>query len=110
MALARRYGAAICLADHAVYPMIADVSGDLVYARLQTGSDDVPTAYSPADLDAWVDRFRTYAAGRAPSDLQMAAPATPAPVTPRDVYAFVIHEGKVRAPAAALAMIDKAKS
>jgi uncharacterized protein YecE (DUF72 family) len=110
VALARKYGATICLADHFTYPMIADVSGDVVYARLQTGSDDVPTAYAPKDLDAWVDRFRTYAQGKAPGDLDMAAPGDPAPVKPRDVYAFVIHEGKVRAPAAAMAMIEKARS
>ncbi|HZZ33023.1 MAG TPA: DUF72 domain-containing protein [Phenylobacterium sp.] len=107
VALARRYGATICLADHASYPMIPDVTGDLVYARLQTGSDEVPTAYAPADLDLWVDRFKTYAAGGAATDLPMADAATPAPVKPRDVYAFVIHEGKVRAPAAAMAMIER---
>lgn len=107
VALARKHGATICLADHASYPMIADVAGDTVYARLQTGSDDVPTAYEPKSLDAWVDRFRTYAKGGAPSDLEMAAPDDPAPVKPRDVYAFVIHEGKVRAPAAAMAMIER---
>jgi uncharacterized protein YecE (DUF72 family) len=107
LALARKYGASVCLADHFSYPMIPDVTGDVVYARLQTGSDDVPTAYVPADLDLWVDRFRTYAAGGAPTDLPMADAATQAPVKPRDVYAFVIHEGKVRAPAAAMAMIER---
>ena len=107
VALARKYGATICLADHATYPMIPDITGDLVYARLQTGSDDTPTAYPPADLDLWVDRFRTYAEGGAPADLAPAAPGTAAPVKPRDVYAFVIHEGKVRAPAAAMAMIER---
>ena len=90
--------------------MIPDVTGDVVYARLQTGSDDEPTAYTPADLDAWVGRLKAYAAGGAPSDLPMADAANPAPVTPRDVYAFVIHEGKVRAPAAAMAIIDRVKA
>jgi uncharacterized protein YecE (DUF72 family) len=110
VALARKYGATVCLADHFTYPMIPDVTGDLIYARLQTGSDDNPTAYPPADLDLWVDRFRTYAAGGAPADLPMADAVTPAPVKPRDVYAFVIHEGKVRAPAAAMAMIERVGS
>ena len=107
VALARKYGVAICLADHSSYPMIPDVTGDLVYARLQTGSDDHPTAYASTELDLWVDRLRTYAAGSAPADLALADPGTPAPVKPRDVYAFVIHEGKVRAPAAAMAMIER---
>jgi uncharacterized protein YecE (DUF72 family) len=107
IALARKYGATVCLADHASYPMIPDVTGDVVYARLQTGSDDEPTAYRPADLDAWVGRLKTYAEGGAPSDLAMADATHPAARTPRDVYAFVIHEGKVRAPAAAMAIIER---
>jgi uncharacterized protein YecE (DUF72 family) len=110
IALARKYGATVCLADHHVYPLIPDVTGDVVYARLQTGSDDEPTAYKPADLDAWVGRLKTYAQGGAPADLPMADAANPAPAKPRDVYAFVIHEGKIRAPAAAMAIIDKVRA
>jgi hypothetical protein len=30
-----------------------------------------------------------------------------APKTPRDVFAFIIHEGKVRAPAGAMALIER---
>jgi hypothetical protein len=30
-----------------------------------------------------------------------------APNTPRDVFAFIIHEGKVRAPAGAMALIER---
>ena len=107
VALARKYGAAVCVADHFTYPMIADVTADFVYARLQTGSDEEPTAYKAADLDQWVGRLKTYAEGGAPPDLTLADAAHPATKTPRDVYAFVIHEGKVRAPAAAMAMIER---
>jgi uncharacterized protein YecE (DUF72 family) len=107
VALARKYGATVCLADHSSYPMIPDVTGDIVYARLQTGSDDVETAYKPADLDLWTARLKVYAEGGAPADLPAVDPARPAARTPRDVYAFVIHEGKVRAPAAAMAIIQR---
>ena len=37
----------------------------------------------------------------------MADPGHAAPNTPRDVFAYVIHEGKVRAPAAAKALIGR---
>ncbi len=107
VALARKYGATVCLADHFTYPMIPDVTGEVVYARLQTGSDGVETAYSAADLDLWTGRLKTYAEGGAPADLAAADAANPAAATPRDVYAFVIHEGKVRAPAAAMAIIQR---
>jgi uncharacterized protein YecE (DUF72 family) len=109
IALARKYGVAVCLAAHQTYPMIADPTADFVYARLQTGSDDCETAYEPAELDKWAGRFKQYAAGETPSDLEQADPAHPAPRTPRDVYAFVIHEGKIRAPAAAMALIERVK-
>ena len=107
IALSRKYGVTVCLADHFEYPLIPDVSGDIVYARLQTGSDDVATAYPPEKLDLWADRFKTYSAGGAPHDLPAVDAAHPAPKTPRDVYAFVIHEGKGRAPAAAMALIER---
>ena len=106
IALARKYGAAICLADHHDYPLIADVSGEVVYVRLQTGSDDIETAYGPKDLDRWAGRLKTYAQGRHPADLAAVSPE-PAPEKPRDVYAFIIHEGKVRAPAGAMALMTR---
>jgi uncharacterized protein YecE (DUF72 family) len=107
VALCRKHRATICLADHETYPMIPDVAGDLVYARLQTGSDEIETAYAPADLDLWAERFGTFAAGGQPADLPCVDPANPAPRTPREVFAFFIHEGKVRAPAAAMALLDR---
>jgi uncharacterized protein YecE (DUF72 family) len=105
IALCRKYGVTVCLADHETYPLIPDVTGDLVYARLQTGSDEIDTAYAPADLRLWADRLQTYAQGGQPADLPAVDPA-PAPAKPRDVYAFFIHEGKVRAPAAAGALLS----
>jgi len=106
IALARKHGVGVVLADHATYPRIADVTGPVVYARLQTGSDACPTAYEPPELDRWAQRFKTYAAGGRPDDLPVVSPDE-APKVPRDVYAFVIHEGKVRAPHAAMALIER---
>jgi uncharacterized protein YecE (DUF72 family) len=107
IALCREYGVAICLAQHESYPLIADVTSDLVYLRLQRGSDDVETAYVPAELDAWAERLRTFAGGGQPDDLPLVDAAGKAPRKPREVYAFIIHEGKVRAPAGAMALIER---
>ncbi|MDD3837237.1 MAG: DUF72 domain-containing protein [Phenylobacterium sp.] len=106
VALCRERGVAICLADHATYPMIADVTADFVYARLQTGSDDIATGYPPEALDLWARRLSTYAEGGRPEDLPTIEPAPP-PKTDREVFAFFIHEGKVRAPAAAMALLER---
>ncbi|WP_269714653.1 DUF72 domain-containing protein [Caulobacter sp. NIBR2454] len=104
IALCRKHDVAICLADHETFPLIPDVTSDLVYARLMTGVDEVPTAYHPAEIKRWAERFETYAAGGVPDDLHLVAKEA-APRKPRDVFAFFIHEGKVRAPAAAQALI-----
>jgi uncharacterized protein YecE (DUF72 family) len=107
VALARKHRAAIVYADHATYPEIADLTADFVYARLQTGSDDIETAYEAKALDLWADRLKLWAQGGQPADLPRIDPANPAPGNPRDVFAFIIHEGKVRAPAGAMALIRR---
>jgi len=106
-ALLRKHKVANVYADHGTYPEIADVTADFVYARLQTGSDDVETAYPPKVLDQWADRFKTWAAGGEPADLPRADPTHTPAKTPRDVFAFIIHEGKIRAPHGAEALISR---
>jgi len=103
VALAREKSVAIVFADHATYPAIADVTADFVYARLQTGQDSIPTAYKPKALEQWAERAKMWASGAAPDDLPvMDAQHEPKRVA-RDVFVYFIHEGKVRAPAAAMA-------
>jgi len=106
VALCRKHGVAICVSENANYPLIADVTADFVYVRLLTGSDEIETGYPPLELDRWTKRFQAYAAGGAPADL---APvdATAPPKAARDVYAYVIHEGKVRAPRAAMEFLAR---
>lgn len=108
-ALLRKYNVAVVYADHGTYPAIADVTADFVYARLQTGSDDIATAYEAKDLDAWADRLKAWAEGGQPGDLQLADPDHKPAKTPRDVFCYIIHEGKVRAPAGAQALIERVK-
>ena len=103
IALAREKSVAIVFADHATYPAIADVTSDFVYARLQTGEDSVPTAYKPKALDEWAERAKIWASGGTPEDLPIIDPGVKTPRAPREVFVYFIHEGKVRAPAAAMA-------
>jgi len=107
VALARRYRAAICYAHHHDYPEIADVTGDIVYARLQKGEDSIATAYAPEDLDRWAARARIWAEGGQPEDLPLADPANPPDRRPRDVFVYFIHEGKLRAPQGAMAFMQR---
>jgi uncharacterized protein YecE (DUF72 family) len=114
IALLRKAAVAVVFSEHATYPAIADATADFVYLRLQKGEDTIATAYPPQALDAWAGRLRAWAQGGEPTDLPRVDPRvdphvepTPAPTAPRDVFAYVIHEGKVRAPAAAMALIER---
>lgn len=105
--LLRRFGIAVCFAEHATYPAIADVTSDFVYARLQKGEDTIKTGYPPKALDAWAARAREWAGGGAPGDLTCIDTAAKSKKQARDVFVYFIHEGKVRAPAAAMALIER---
>jgi uncharacterized protein YecE (DUF72 family) len=104
--LLAKYKIAPVCAEHHEYPMIADVTADFVYARLQKGSDDIPTCYPEQEMQAWAQRLKTWAEGETPSDLPLVADSRKAKKEPRDVFAFFIHEGKVNAPQGAMAMQD----
>jgi len=107
IALLRKFAMPVVFAEHASYPAIADITGEFVYARLQKGRDDIATAYPPKALEAWVQRLKTWAAGGVPDDLSPVDAKSKPKKTPRDVFAYIIHEGKVNAPAGAMAMIKK---
>ena len=69
--------------------MIDEATADFAYARLMRGTEETPTCYPPDDIGAWATRLRATAdAGR-------------------DVFAFFISGGKPRAPAGAMALIER---
>lgn len=107
VSLLGRFAVPVVYTDHVKYPNIADLTGNFVYARLQRGKDTLATAYPPKELDAWAIRLRLWAQGRAPDDLPRIDASRQAKATPRDVFAYVIHEGKLRAPAGAMALIER---
>jgi uncharacterized protein YecE (DUF72 family) len=108
IALLRQFETPVVFAEHEKYPGIADLAGDFVYARLQKGNDEIKTCYPPKQLDAWAKRLQLWAGGGEPDDLPRLDPAK-AKKIPRDVFAYVIHEGKVRAPAGAMELIARVK-
>jgi uncharacterized protein YecE (DUF72 family) len=105
--LARDAGVTIAYVDAEGWPNIADLTGDVVYARLQRGDDALATAYPPGELDAWGRRAKTWAKGSAPDDLPLLVESGSSKPHPRDVFIYFIHEGKLRAPAAATALIER---
>jgi uncharacterized protein YecE (DUF72 family) len=109
IALMRKFAMPVVFTDHARYPNVADITGDFAYSRLQRGKDAIATAYPPKEIDAWAGRLHSWATGREPDDLPRVTPAPKVKPAPRDVFAYVIHEGKIRAPAGAMALIKALK-
>jgi uncharacterized protein YecE (DUF72 family) len=114
IALLRQFDMPVVYTDHIKYPNIADATGKFIYARLQRGKDNVPTAYPPKEIKAWAGRLRSWAAGEEVDDLTPVAAPRGTPQkrrpAPREVFAYVIHEGKIRAPAGAIALIEAVKA
>ena len=104
--LARKHKVATVFADSDEYPSFADLTGEFVYARLMRTEAKVETGYEERSLDRWVERAQAWAAGDQPADLPRVDSAATA-TKPRDVFLYFISGAKERAPAAAMALIER---
>jgi len=110
LALARKYSCATVFTDSDDYPSFADLTSDFVYARMMRTDSAVKTGYAPKALDRWAEAAKTWAAGDEPADvplLEGAGKGAAKKGKPRDVFMFFISGAKERAPAAAMALIDR---
>lgn len=80
---------AVVYADADAYPCFPEQTANFTYARLQNGHDHEALGYPDAALDGWAEQVRDWGTGG------------------RDVFVYFIHGGKVRAPAAAKALISR---
>jgi uncharacterized protein YecE (DUF72 family) len=108
IALLRQFAMPVVFAEHATYPAIADVTGEFVYARLQKGSEKLKAGYPAKEIESWGARAKAWAKGGEPKELARVDKAA-ANKKPRDVFIYFIHEAKIRAPAAAMALIETLK-
>jgi uncharacterized protein YecE (DUF72 family) len=88
--LCKKYNAAIVFADSDDYPMIDEPTADFTYARLMRTTEEIETGYSSQALGKWAKQAESWAKGG-------------------DVFVYFISGAKVRAPAAAQALINKLK-
>jgi len=105
VALARKYGVAIVFADKEGYPTIADLTADFVYARLQDAKAEIATGYDAKALDRWAKVVDHWRGGTSPEGLPYLAEKPKA--SPRETFVFMINGAKERAPAAALALLER---
>jgi uncharacterized protein YecE (DUF72 family) len=86
--LARRHGVAIVFADSDEFPAIDEPTADFTYARLMRTKEAIATGYAAAALIRWAKRAKDWAKRG-------------------DVFVYFISGAKVRAPAAAQALIAR---
>ena len=107
LALARRHVLATVFTDSDDHPSFADITGPFVYALLMRTRADLsegcpPETFAPlaACAGAWRD-------GCEPGGVPRVEPAAVMPAAPRDVFMFFISGAKERAPAAAMALLQR---
>lgn len=108
VALMRKHAVTIAGIESDKHPLIADVTSDFVYLRLQRTSEEIESGYCKRDLETWARRARAFAEGGAPTDLSVLADP-PRAKSKRDVFIYMISGAKVRAPAAAQALLAQLK-
>ena len=91
LTLARKYDCVTVHTDSEKFPSIVDGQWPFAYLRLMRSDAVIPTGYSPAALDQWAQAAKLW------SDA----------ARPRDAFIFFINGAKERAPAAALALIER---
>jgi uncharacterized protein YecE (DUF72 family) len=89
--LMEKHGTAIAWVEDDKVPLIEAVTADFVYARLRQCKAGEPTGYPPQALDAIAKRFQGHAKEG------------------RDCFVYFINGAKVRAPHAAMALIERLK-
>ncbi|SON55284.1 hypothetical protein HDIA_1743 [Hartmannibacter diazotrophicus] len=107
IALAHDHGVAVVIAGDSEHPQIADPTAPFVYARIMGTQENEELGYSAEAVDLWAARAKGWASGNTPDGLDYVA--APAPGEPRDVYLYVISGHKVKNPAAAMALIERAR-
>lgn len=101
--LARRHRVATVFTDAPQFPSFADITGDIVYARLMNAQSGRATGYTRPALNKWAAAAQQWRAGQLPELPYVAGGKDSA--KGRDVFVYFINGAKERAPAAAMHLI-----
>ena len=106
LTLARRYLVTTVFTDSDDYPSFADITGRFVYARMMRTDSGLPEGCAPEALDQLAACACTWRGGYEPTGVPKVE-AEPASVEPRDVFMLFIGGAKEKAPAAAMALLQR---
>ena len=96
MALLRKHDIGFVIADTVEWPLLMDVTSDLVYIRLHGSETLYHSGYEPDAIELWARRILALARGQQAEGRYAATPVTDA--KPRDVFVFFDNDAQVRAP------------
>jgi uncharacterized protein YecE (DUF72 family) len=106
LALARQYRCATVFTDSDDYPSFADLTGDFLYARLMRTEPVHAAGVAPRVLDALALCATRWRGGEEPDGLPRVEPPAVG-AAPRDVFIYFISGAKEKAPAAAMALLQR---
>jgi uncharacterized protein YecE (DUF72 family) len=106
LALARQYRCATVFTDSDYYPSFADLTGDFLYARLMRTEPGHAAGVDPQVLDALAVCAQRWRGGGEPDGLPRVE-SIGASAAPRDVFLYFISGAKEKAPAAAMALLQR---
>jgi len=86
--LLTKHNVAVAFIDAENQKSFDEATADFAYFRLKRAEENVPTGYPPKALDGWIARAKTIAKAR-------------------DCFVYVINGAKIRAPAGAMALIER---
>lgn len=106
IALVREHQVAVITAGDSEFPQFADITAPFVYARIMGTTEGEEHGYSPAALELWTERAKSWAAGKVPDGLKTVTSGQPKP-GPHDVFLYVISGYKEKNPLAATEIIRR---
>lgn len=107
IALLRRHGIALVVADTVEWPLLMDVTADFVYCRLHGDKQLYASGYGPKAIDTWAQRVVRWAQGGEAEDGRKASAKTARRKAARDVFVYFDNDAKVRAPLDAGSLMDR---
>ncbi len=96
ISLLRRHEVGLVVADTVEWPLLMDVTADLVYVRLHGSEQLYSSGYEAEAIDIWAQRVVAFASGKL-AEGRYAGEAK-ADGRARDVFVYFDNDAKVRAP------------
>lgn len=105
--LLRAHEVAAVFTDKEGVPNLYDLSAPFVYLRLHRSAEQWEHGYPDNELTRWATRACMWAAGQEPDDLARLVSPVDGAVSQREVFVYLIDGFKPKAPAAAMALLER---